>query len=923
VSTRPVSTGRLARLRRRIGLGAAVGLAAGMLALALRPTTPMQLAEAKAFDVRSRWTAGAAPADTSIVLISIDDRSFREMVDQFGRWPWQRGVYAAAVQYLRYAGAKAIVFDVHFADPDLFNLEMDSAFAGSMAEAQNVVLPAVFAEGDAALEDTLRRLDTRRLNVDRFAVGDARGLPDLPRAELPLRLFGEQAAAIGSIRFSPDPVDGVARRIPLVVPHQGKLFPTLALAGARIAYPERFGGAVRVDSRAARVGRASIPLQDGGMILRWRGPYHAAGRETYRSYSFFRLIRSYDNVSIGQPPPIDPALLKDKIVIIAPIAGGLLDLRSTPLDSYAPGAFIHATAIDNLLHGDWIRPAPLWANVLKTVSIALLASLLVAGIGSALWATLSAVAVLLGAVTLSTLLFRAGIWTDAATPLLAGGLAFAGAMATNYMAEGRDRQRLRSQFSRYVSPEVVRRLADDYQAIALGGQRVPVSVLFSDIRGFTAMSEKMAAEDVVEMLNEYLGSMAEIVFRHGGTLDKFIGDAVMAFWGAPLPRPDHAGCAAGAAVEMLEELERLNRKWESEGRPAGLRIGIGINTGDAVVGNIGSLGHKVEYTVIGDTVNLASRLEGLNKEMGTAVLLSPATAAALGDGWDVAPLAEVHVKGKENAVQIFELRGRRRAPSPGAVPAVVALGVLALAAFPAHGQGKLRWTDQIYQPGRWQGGQVVEWATTNPATDTLALVARVEGYAKAPRWRAEVRRMDAAGRPADPIILIGDRNRIQVLTGVAATQYTQHAAAQDPLIQGVVSRFDAQGRPTETGAARLVDRGADRKVTRITVRRPAVNRDFNDALLTASRGGRVFNNLTQTASTNVGSNRSQQAVATAGARGAVPVNTPGGRIMVNPDLGAVQRMELRAVDLLAVDRFAREGGLGDGAPVRETEGATR
>jgi len=390
----------------------------------------------------------------------------------------------------------------------------------------------------------------------------------------------------------------------------------------------------------------------------------------------------------------------------------------------------------------------------------------------------------------------------------------------------------------------------------------------------------------------------------------------MAFWGAPLPVPDHARRAVECALEMTAELERLNERWAAAGRMADLRIGIGINTGEAVVGNIGSLKHKLDYTAIGDAVNLASRLEGLNKDMGTTIIISDATRAALDDGYELAPLPEAHVKGKEQAVTVHELRGARRAAIRAGAGAALAVLLLALAPHPAGAQAKQRWTDRVYQPGRWRAGQLAPWATTNPQTDTVALVAQVDGYAKAPRWRAEIRRIGADQRLSEPLVLVGDRARVVVVTGVASADLAGHAAKDDPLVKAVVAQFDAAGAVKQPGAGRIVQRGADRTVQRVMVRRPAVQADFADALLEMGRGRRTANALVQRATGTVAANRSEGTMATAGARG-VTVNTPQGSVNVTPNPTAVAAMDRRAVDAVAVDAFVREGKLEQPVPVKE------
>jgi adenylate cyclase len=915
------------RRLRRLGRGAAVGLVTAALVLALRETPLVRQSEGAVYDAMTRTLADPSRASRDIVIAAIDDRSLAELAPSVGRWPWPRHAHAEALDFLRSAGARLVVFDVQFPEADL-NAQSDSDFADAMAEAGNAVLPMALAPERPPAE-AVRTGESGEAEAQRFAI-PVRGRlrPAEQGFELaPTPLLARSAAGMGSIALNQGATGGTVRYERLLWGHGGRAYPSLAFAAARLADPARYGGGLALSANELGAGdepgtgfRTRVPLDGGEMLLRWRGPYRA---QTYPVYSYSRLVLSYEDVLHGRRPTVDPAELKGKIVFVAVTSSGLYDLRRTPFGGTEPGVMIHATALDNLLRGDFMRRAePSW-NWLSVAATALATAVAVSVVGSAAWGSGIALLLLALALGASALAFAGGVWLDAAAPALGGALAYAGAMAMNYVTEGRERRRVRDMFSRFVDPHVVGRLADAGEALKLGGQRVPITILFSDIRGFTSLSERLPAETVVATLNEYLGAMTDIVFRHGGTIDKFIGDAVMAFWGAPLPAADHARRAAECALEMIETLARLNAGWEAEGRGAGLSIGVGINSGEAVVGMIGSLKHKLDYTAIGDAVNLASRLESLNKDMGTTIIISDAVHAALGDGYDAAPLREVHVKGKEQAVLVHELRGRRRAAppvSPGAARAAVTAGIaallLAVAPHDASAQAKQRWTDRVYQPGRWQRGQLVALSVTNPAAaDSLALVAQVEGYAKAPRWRAEVRRVGANGQLGDPIVLVAERNRIQVLTGVAAAPLEQNAAKDDPVVQSVVAQFDAAGALRQPGAGRIVQRAAG-KVARVVVRRPALQADFPDALLAMSRGRRTMNDLVQRTTGTVAANRTANLAPTAGARG-VTVQTPSGNINVTPDPAAIAAMDARTTDAVALDEFLRQGHLEQPVPVKE------
>jgi hypothetical protein len=271
------------------------------------------------------------------------------------------------------------------------------------------------------------------------------------------------------------------------------------------------------------------------------------------------------------------------------------------------------------------------------------------------------------------------------------------------------------------------------------------------------------------------------------------------------------------------------------------------------------------------------------------------------------------VKGKEQAVTVHELRARRPA-ALAAASAALALLLVALTPLGAAAQEKQRWTDRVYQPGRWANGRLAPVTTTNPQSDSMALVAQVEGFAKAPKWRAEIQRVGADQRLGEPLVLVGERNRVWVVTGVGATELARHAAKDDPFVQAVVAQFDAAGAVRQPGAGRIVQRAADRSVARVWLRRPALRADFSDAVL--NRSQRTVGNLIRQASGTVASNRSEGAATTAGARG-VTVQTPTGEINVTPDPAAVAAMDRRVVDAVAMDAFIRAGQLEPPLPVKE------
>jgi adenylate cyclase len=377
-------------------------------------------------------------------------------------------------------------------------------------------------------------------------------------------------------------------------------------------------------------------------------------RRPYPHYSFFDLMYSEEQLIAGQKPDVDPAMFRDKVVFVGVTAAGLFDVFETPFaGGLMPGIQIHASVADDFLSNRVMRPESRAVRIALVVTFALVIGL-IATLLPAWWAAAIFVAIVAAFAFVATQLFAAGHWINITQPTLASSLALFGGVGYQYFFEGREKRKMKRLFGQYVSKDVYEQLVANPDLARLGGQRRQMTVLFSDIRGFTTVSEKGQPEEIVAILNEYFTRMVAIVFAHKGTLDKFVGDMVMALFGAPLDDPNHAEHAVDAALEMIRELNRLNEKWLAEGRPA-LDIGIGVSTGPMIAGNIGSEA-IMSYTVIGDSVNLGARLESLNKEYGTRIIISEATRAALPDRYLFRPLGDVVVKGKTRPVAIFEVK---------------------------------------------------------------------------------------------------------------------------------------------------------------------------------------------------------------------------------------------------------------------------
>jgi len=605
----------LASIRRVPGRRWAV-LAALMALLAVADyagTNFTSLIDQKAGDLMLAANARRRPVSERIVIVDIDQRSLELMNAMAGSWPWPRSVHGELIDYIEAQQPRAVAFDVLFNELDVYRPEHDAAFADAVARYPNVWLAMTLNnDGQGA-----RVLD----------MPSAVGMQPLTRppsdtrvpAMLPLVMLGHPEAMRGGLTNFTMDSDGVGRRYALYLDRSGWRFPSLP---ARVV---------------ASLGRP-LPGEPSVMLNYRKGWRHVSYADLYLD-------------SLRSKPLRDPHELSGKIVLVGTSAPGLMDMRLTPLDSNYPGVEVLATAIDNLDRGDWLRVAPRpFALPFALALIGLIAFAFTRGVSAARtgYALLAVTAVALGAAWLA---LSAGIFVPVFAPLAVGWVFYLASTTLAYLDERAQRLRTAGAFKRFLDPQVVSELIGrgeiDYRARAAARE---ITVLFSDIRGFTTLSETAAPDDVVALLNRYFTSQVEVLFKHGGTLDKFIGDGIMAFWGAPTAYPDHAKRAVAAALEMSAALDELRDELGQLG--AGLDIGIGLHTGSAVVGFIGS-DERLDYTAIGDTVNCASRIESATKGV-TRILASKTTREAAGETFEWRDQGLHRVKGRGMELHLFQ-----------------------------------------------------------------------------------------------------------------------------------------------------------------------------------------------------------------------------------------------------------------------------
>jgi adenylate cyclase len=604
-------------------------------------------------------TKAASPqVSQNIVLVAIDDKSIVEL-KRYGRFfGWPRTFYADVVRNLADARARTIVFDVLFDVP----ADGDEDFAAAIDEASGRATWVVLATG----ADPLQRHDPPGAWV---TVGETFE---------PEQQFKDAGAVLALADVKPDS-DGTIRRSPLVFnAGSDDPYPSLPLVAVSrfLRRPAAFDGPV-ADNKIPLAGR-TIPIDNiGRIIVNYAGGPFQSAPPAFNVVSFVDVLNNR----------VTPDTFRSKLVMVGITATGFADDYWTPpsIRSKMPGIEIHTNVAETILRGEFLYDAPPWLTILLIFVFAAIGGITLMALPMLIAALVSVLAFVAFVISASYGFDGGGMMLNLVYPPLSMFLTYAAVVCYRVIFEQGQTRALRGVLGQYLSPSVVAHVTRDPDSLKLGGDQREMTVLFSDIRGFTSFSEKLDPEELVHLLNEYLTVMSDIIFKYDGTIDKYMGDAIMAFWGAPEHQPDHATLACRAALEMVSALDQLNMKWADEGRLP-LAMGIGINTGQMKVGNMGS-NSRFDYTVMGDSVNLGSRLEGLNKEYGTTLIVSKSTFDATQGAFHPRFLDLVAVKGKKEPVEIFEIMDAEHTPG-------------------SHAEGSLRAYEEgmvLYRQRDWLG----------------------------------------------------------------------------------------------------------------------------------------------------------------------------------------------------------------------------
>ena len=622
----------------------------GTLTLYFQESRFLKTLDAKLVD-SAFWYRGPVPADGRIVIVDVDEKSLKAL----GQWPWSRNKIARVIHNLSDAGAAIIGLDMVFAEKDNSspiriakeaNLSIDNLPDYDRILAQTLAATPTIAGFTFDFEKHIPNSPPPSSVIYiEHNKGEKEMLPEAKGVITNIPLLQESAYSSGSFNTVPED-DGIIRYVPLLISYEGGIYPALSFEMIRVML-----GAQRVDIlyddngiTQINPGEVQIPTNaNGKLFVNYRGPQ--------KSYTYLPAVDIYNK-------QFNETQIRDKIILLGTSAAGLLDLRATPFDSVYPGVEVHANLIDNVLNDEMIAASSSY-DLLVTPAAVLL-SVLVIGLAMLLAPPLTAFGLILGwlmaeAAFYYHMLFSEHMLLNMAAPFVATLLSIVTFTFVKVYFENRQKEMIHSKFAKKVSPQVAAQLLKSDKNLFTTTE-TEITIFFSDIRNFTTISESFDdPKMLIDYLNTYMSPMSRIIIEHHGTIDKYIGDAIMAYWNAPLPLKSHADHALSAAIEQIEALKILNQELQKKRFPP-IDIGIGLHTGIAIVGEMGSEGRS-DYTVIGDSINLGSRIEGLCKTYGSKILISESTRAQLQRAYKIREVDIVQVKGKNRAVTIYEVLG--------------------------------------------------------------------------------------------------------------------------------------------------------------------------------------------------------------------------------------------------------------------------
>jgi adenylate cyclase len=650
-----------------------LALLIGLAALRIADPPPIEELRVRTFDTYQRIDYRVKTA-RPVTIVDIDEKSLAN--PKLGQWPWPRTRIADMVANLTKLGAVAIAFDIMFAEPDRLNPDVAADTFHNLDEATREKLRAL-PSNDQVLADAMRH--------SRVVLGET-GLPDIlsePDDTLPvtgLAMLGEDpqrfmykfpgllrntpvlekaAAGRGMLTINPER-DGIVRRVPMIMQAQGATVPSLSFEMLRVVT-----GTDTIFIKSDQAGITSLGVKGFQIPTDLNGQLWVHFARHDRS-----IYVSATDVLEGRVPP---EKIKGKLVLVGTSAAGLNDLKTTPVDPAMPGVEIHAQVLESALTRA-VLAQPYYGPAVEFFSALVLGLLVIAFAPAFGPVTLVVVGALFASLLVGTSWYfytQYRLLIDFTYPLLSTTSIYLTLIFTSFVREQTQRRQIRSAFGQYLSPALIEQLAQSPEKLVLGGEEREMTIMFSDVRGFTTISEsyKHDPQGLTALMNRFLTPLTNAILARKGTIDKYMGDAIMAFWNAPLDDKEHQLNACEAAVDMLDRIDVLNKQRELEAKEGGhvyipLNVGVGLNTGTCVVGNMGS-DLRFDYSVLGDSVNLASRLEGQSKEYGFPIIVGSKTALAVKDKFAILELDFIMVKGKKEPEVIYAIAGREDTAQSG------------------------------------------------------------------------------------------------------------------------------------------------------------------------------------------------------------------------------------------------------------------
>lgn len=621
-----------------------------------------ELMEDKFLDLRFRYFNQKLEVNKDLVFIDVDEYSLGVMSSLYGGWPWPRAsVFGNMVEYMMEGEPAAVLFDVLFTELSSKRLDEDistedSDFAAISSVYGNLSHAAIFSKISSVYQtEQLPESAEYNFSID---VDDSKAkikIPELNDYQMPYPLLNECSGMIHLVNHVED-ADGISRRCNILLKYQGKYYPCLALRGLMMKLQPTKLALVDSDLLLMRDNEllVKIPLdKEGRFRINFYDTLERFGENTLSAIGIYQNVQLYRQGVSMDALDYPPSFFKDKIVVIGSSANGLKDNKVTPMGKNFAGPFIHISAMSNILKKQrlYVVPDFIWLLVISLCIVMM--SLFVLYGKNKYFKTIFGAAFIILVVLVELLLFKFwGILLPVLIPLLGMVMTYLGTLVFISFSEEAEKKRVQTAMGKYLAPSVMDEVLKNYDSlVGEVGKKRDITVLFSDIRSFTTFSERYSPEIVVSILNRYLEKMIDVIFDFNGTLDKIVGDEIMAFWGAPTEDENQAYNAVRAAIVMQEKLKELNDELAAEGYPS-LANGVGINSGDMIVGNIGSA-KRLDYTLIGDNVNLGARVEGLTKYYKVKVLITESTYQKVKDHYLCAFLDIVAVKGKAQGIRIY------------------------------------------------------------------------------------------------------------------------------------------------------------------------------------------------------------------------------------------------------------------------------